>query len=184
MKITLPNLLTLIRVILIPIVVLMFLLPWEWGRHVAALLFGVASFTDWLDGYLARKWAQTSRFGAFLDPVADKLLVAASLVLIVSDQPHAWLIILAVIIIGREIMVSALREWMAELNLRAKIAVSTLGKYKTATQMLAIGFLLWRDSVWHLPVNILGWILLSVAGVLTVLSLWNYLKATWIYLRD
>ena len=116
MQLNLPTILTLLRIILIPFFIVAFYLPTEWGRSAAALLFVLAAFTDWLDGYLARKWDQTSPFGAFLDPVADKLMVAAALVLLVSDRPELLVAIPAIVIIGREIAISALREWMAEMG--------------------------------------------------------------------
>ena len=123
-----PNLLTLLRVLLIPVFILLFYLPFEWSYLAASAVFAVASLTDWLDGYLARRWEQSTPFGAFLDPVADKLMVAVALVMLVEEHASFWLTLPAVIIIGREIVVSALREWMAELGARAQVAVSNLGQ--------------------------------------------------------
>ena len=135
----LPNILTLIRVLAIPVLVLVFSLPFQWSDVCAALLFLAAGLTDWLDGYLARKLNQTSPFGAFLDPVADKLIVGVALVMLVQVHATAWLAVPAMVIVSREITVSALREWMAELGERAKVAVSQLGKIKTVTQRWPTG---------------------------------------------
>ncbi|MGD9164951.1 MAG: CDP-diacylglycerol--glycerol-3-phosphate 3-phosphatidyltransferase, partial [Chromatiales bacterium] len=130
-----PNILTLLRIVLIPVFVLLFYLPVEWARFSCALVFGIAAVTDWFDGYLARRWGQVSPFGAFLDPVADKLMVSVSLLLLVQADATPALAIPAAVIIGREITISALREWMAELGERAQVAVSVIGKFKTAVQM-------------------------------------------------
>ena len=132
-----PNILTVLRVLLIPIIILLFYLPFQWSYLAASAVFAIAAITDWLDGYLARKLQQSTPFGAFLDPVADKLMVAVALVLLVEEHSNLWLTLPAAIIIGREIVVSALREWMAELGARAQVAVSNLGKWKTAAQMVA-----------------------------------------------
>ena len=134
----LPNILTMIRVVAIPVLVLVFYLPFKWSDLCAAALFLAAGVTDWLDGYLARKLNQTSPLGAFLDPVADKLIVGVALVMLVQVHATAWLAVPAMVIVSREIAVSALREWMAELGQRARVAVSQLGKVKTVTQMTAI----------------------------------------------
>lgn len=174
-----PNLLTLFRIGLIPVFVAAFYLPLEWAHAVTAAIFALAAFTDWLDGYLARRWEQVSPLGAFLDPVADKLMVAAALVLVVQADPTPWLAVAAVVIIGREITISALREWMAEIGARAQVAVSEIGKIKTATQMLAIFLLLYRDSIFSVPVYTIGYVLLYVAVVLTLWSMSLYLIAAW-----
>jgi CDP-diacylglycerol--glycerol-3-phosphate 3-phosphatidyltransferase/cardiolipin synthase len=174
-----PTILTLGRIVLIPVFVVFFYLPAPWANIAATAIFGVAAITDWADGYLARKWDQISPFGAFLDPVADKLMVAAALVLLISHDPSPWLAIPAVIIIGREITVSALREWMAELGERAKVAVSTLGKYKTTAQMIALLLLLYRDPLLGLPTSTLGMIMLYTAALLTLWSMIIYLRAAW-----
>lgn len=137
-----PNILTVMRVALIPVFILVFYLPFSWSYWAASAVFAFASFTDWLDGYLARRLNQSTPFGAFLDPVADKLLVAVALLLLVVEHSNIWLTLPAIIIICREIMVSALREWMAELGERANVAVSNLGKWKTAAQMVALIILL------------------------------------------
>src|SRR3989338_7314848 len=137
-----PNLITVLRVALIPIFILLFSLPFPWSYWAASGVFGFAALTDWLDGYLARVLQQSTPFGAFLDPVADKLIVAVALVLLVEAHHNLWLTLPAIIIISREIVVSALREWMAEIGARAQVAVSDLGKWKTAAQMLALVILL------------------------------------------
>jgi len=175
----LPNMLTFSRIVLIPFLVLFFYLPVKWGMAAATLVFVLAALTDWLDGYLARRWDQTSPLGAFLDPVADKLMVATALVLIVQADPEFWLALPAVVIIGREIAISALREWMAELGARANVAVSEIGKVKTAAQMVAIALLIYRDDVWGLPVYTIGLVLLYIAVLLTLWSMVIYLRAAW-----
>ena len=139
---TLPNLLTLARILLIPVFIIVFYLPWVWAHVAAAVVFMVASFTDWLDGYFARKLEQMTPFGAFLDPVADKLLVASSLLLLVGAGDRGYITLPAIVIVGREIVISALREWMAEIGSRASIAVSYIGKVKTTVQMIALVLLL------------------------------------------
>ena len=176
---TLPNTLTFLRIVLIPVFILLFYLPLSWGRAACAVVFLVAALTDWVDGYLARRLGQTSPFGAFLDPVADKLIVAAALVLLVEADPRPLLSIPAVVIIGREITVSALREWMAELGARTKVGVSMVGKFKTAAQMTAIVLLLYQAPLLGIDVYTLGLILLYVAAVLTLWSMLVYLAAAW-----
>ena len=174
-----PTLLTYARIALIPVFVLVFYLPVEWSNEVATLIFGLAGITDWLDGYLARKLNQMSRFGAFLDPVADKLMVAAALVLLVQQDPTLWMAAAAVVIIGREITISALREWMAEIGKRTYVAVSRIGKYKTSVQIVALFMLIYRDSIFGIPVYTIGLGLLYVAVVLTLWSMFVYLRAAW-----
>lgn len=176
---TTPTLLTLIRIALIPVLALFFYLPWDRARAITALIFTLAAITDWLDGYLARRLNQTSAFGAFLDPVADKLMVAVALVLLVQADPTPWLAIPAAIIIGREIAVSALRERMAELGKGSAVAVSMVGKIKTTSQMVAIILLLYRDPVLDLPVQITGYGLLYIAASLTLWSMILYLLRAW-----
>lgn len=174
MKLNLPTFLTLFRVVLIPFFILSFYLPFEWTNFITTLIFFIASITDWFDGYLARKWKQTTRFGAFLDPVADKVIVAAALVL-VAEYYHTWWITLpTIVIISREIIVSALREWMAEVGSRTKVAVSWIGKVKTTAQMFALGGLLWR---YNQIMEIAAIVLLYIAAILTLWSMWQYLKA-------
>lgn len=176
---TIPNILTLMRILLIPVFVVVFYLPIEWARIGCALIFAVAGATDWLDGHLARKWEQTSPLGAFLDPVADKLMVAVALVLLVQAEPAVTLAIPAAVIIGREITISALREWMAELGARAQVAVSVVGKVKTTAQMVAITLLLFKQELLGLPIYDIGRVLIYVAAILTLWSMVIYLRAAW-----
>lgn len=183
MQLNLPTILTLLRIVLIPFFIVAFYLPTAWGREAAAALFVLAAFTDWLDGYLARKWNQTSPFGAFLDPVADKLMVAAALLLLVSDMPELMVVIPAIVIIGREIAISALREWMAEMGERAHVAVSMIGKIKTTAQMAAIFLLIYHEPVGIFPTPVVGMVLLYVAMILTLWSMFIYLKAAWPVLK-
>jgi len=174
-----PNSLTIIRILLIPVFILVFYLPYRWTHAAAAGLFTLGAITDWLDGYLARKLDQQSRFGAFLDPVADKLLVAVALVLLVQSDPRVWLAITAAIIIGREIAVSALREFMAEMGQRSRVKVATVGKIKTTAQMLAIILMIYRVPVGEVPVYAIGFVLLVIAAGLTLWSMFVYLRAAW-----
>ncbi|WP_295580933.1 CDP-diacylglycerol--glycerol-3-phosphate 3-phosphatidyltransferase [uncultured Lamprocystis sp.] len=174
-----PNLLTLLRIILIPVFVAVFYIDTPWAPYAATLTFGAAALTDWLDGYLARRLGQTSPLGAFLDPVADKLMVAVALVLLVQADPRSLLALPAIVIIGREITVSALREWMAEIGARAKVAVSAVGKFKTIAQMVSICLLLLHDSIVGPLAYGLGLVLLYVAAVLTLWSMVLYLRAAW-----
>ncbi|MEE8321965.1 MAG: CDP-diacylglycerol--glycerol-3-phosphate 3-phosphatidyltransferase [Gammaproteobacteria bacterium] len=179
-----PNSLTLLRIILIPVFILFFYIPVGWNYTAACFIFILAAITDILDGYLARKLGQTSTLGAFLDPVADKLMVAVVLVLLVQQNPSVWLALPAAVIIGREITVSALREWMAELGARSKVAVSIVGKIKTITQMVALGFLIFRNPFFGIPIFEIGLCLLYFAVVLTLLSMFQYILAAWPKLRD
>jgi len=172
-----PTTLTLLRIALIPLLTVVFYLPWHYSNLACTLIFMLAGFTDWLDGYLARKWQQETPFGAFLDPVADKLMVAIILVLIVQQQATPGLAIASAVIIGREITIASLREWMAEIGQRAQVKVSQLGKWKTTAQMLSIGMLLYRDDLLGLPVNLIGLGLLYIAAILTLWSMINYLSA-------
>lgn len=179
MQWTLPNILTLLRIILIPVLVLVFYLGAAWSYPLSAAVFGLAAVTDWLDGYLARRLQQLSAFGAFLDPVADKLMVATALVLLVQDNPAAMYAIPASIIIGREIAISALREWMAEIGERTTVAVSMIGKIKTTMQMIAILLLLYKVPLGPFPTHDVGTVLLYIAAVLTLWSMLAYLRAAW-----
>ena len=176
-----PNLLTVLRVALIPVFILFFYLPFSWSYWAASAVFALAAITDWFDGYLARRWEQSTPFGAFLDPVADKLMVAVALVLLVEEHANLWLSLPAVIIIGREIVVSALREWMAELGARAQVAVSQLGKWKTAAQMVALVILLGNPPQLMVWVG-MGYVLLIIAAALTLWSMLQYLLAAWPHL--
>ena len=177
-----PNSLTILRILLIPVFVMIFYASPEtiaphWVNLTATLVFALAAITDWLDGYLARVLDQTSAFGAFLDPVADKLMGAAALiVLVVFERVGAFI---ALIIIGREIAISALREWMAGMGERSSVAVAFLGKIKTAAQMAAILFLLYYDPIGKINVKFIGEVLINIAAFLTLLSMAYYLKAAW-----
>ncbi|MCB1925567.1 MAG: CDP-diacylglycerol--glycerol-3-phosphate 3-phosphatidyltransferase [Gammaproteobacteria bacterium] len=179
----LPNLLTLLRIVLIPVFVLVFYLPLSWAREAATMIFILAAVTDWLDGYLARRMQLVSALGAFLDPVADKLMVATALVLLLQADPKILMALAVAVIIGREIAISALREWMAEIGSRTKVAVSEIGKFKTATQMVAIILLIYRDDLWGIPVHTVGLVLLYLAVVLTLWSMTLYVRAAWPSLR-
>ena len=185
-----PTMLTWLRILMIPLFVGVFYLPTgnqqlaaipaHWVNVTATLIFAIASITDWLDGYLARKLNQTSAFGAFLDPVADKLMVAAALIVLVEFERVGAMI--ALIIIGREIAISALREWMAGEGQRSSVGVAMIGKVKTALQMIAILFLLYWDNIdvlglIDLPTKFIGQVLIAVAALLTLLSMAYYLKA-------
>ena len=174
-----PNTLTLLRIALIPVLVVVFYLPLAWSNLASTAVFGLAALTDWFDGYLARKLGQSSPFGAFLDPVADKLIVAVALVMLVQANPKWWFVIPAAVIVGREIAISALREWMAEIGERTQVAVSFIGKIKTTAQMIALLLLLYRQPLWGFPTNEVGVLLLYVAAILTLWSMVMYLKAAW-----
>jgi CDP-diacylglycerol--glycerol-3-phosphate 3-phosphatidyltransferase len=176
--------LTLLRIVLIPVLVLVFYLPYNWTNFAAALIFAFASITDWLDGWIARRYNQYSAFGAFLDPVADKLMVAIALLLTVQKHPTVWMALWAAVIIGREIAVSALREWMAELGQRATVKVATIGKVKTIVQMVALVCLLYQEPVIGLNIFLIGEWLLAAAALLTLWSGLAYLRAAWPVLRE
>ncbi len=193
-----PNIITLIRISVIPLLVIFFYLPVSWAHLAASIIFGIASITDWLDGYLARYLKQSTKLGAFLDPVADKLMVSIALVLIVAEPtfqfvsvtaaivsiPTFVITIPAAIIVAREIIVSALREWMAEVGKRASVAVSSLGKIKTAVQMVALLVLLYCDSGTNTTLVFTGYVLLYISAVLTIWSMLIYLKAAWVQLAS
>ena len=180
----LPNTLTWLRILMIPAIFVLFNLPYWWKDPAACAAFALAGITDSLDGYFARKWGLTSRLGAFLDPVADKLIVATALVLIVSGDPTSWfLVVVAIVIIGREIAVSALREWMAEIGARGRIKVSMWGKIKTIMQIVGLSFLLYRRDLLGIPIYKLGLILTGIAAVLTLWSMFLYLRLAWPELR-
>jgi len=179
MHLTFPMLLTLLRIALIPVLVLFFYLPYSWSSIAAAVVFIFAAITDWLDGYLARRMDLMTPFGAFLDPVADKLMVATALVLLVSRNPAVLFTLSAAIIIGREIAISSLREWMAEMGKRGHVQVSGLGKLKTGFQMTAISLLLFEQDLLGLPLLFIGLVLLYLSAALTLWSMWVYLHASW-----
>jgi len=179
MPLNLPNLLTWLRIILIPLFVGIFYFEKSWvsapnQNLVATIIFTVAAITDWLDGWLARKLDQTSAFGAFLDPVADKLMVAAALITLVQLERVDGII--ALIIIGRELAISALREWMAKIGASKSVAVSFLGKIKTVSQMIAIPLLLYHDRIGAFSPQRVGTWLIYIAALLTLLSMAYYLK--------
>lgn len=178
-----PNTLTAMRIGLIPVFVLVFYLPYHWSFAASAAIFTVAAATDWLDGYLARRLNQSTPFGAFLDPVADKLMVAIALVLLVERYNAWWFSLPAVVIIGREIVISALREWMAEIGKRTRVAVSSIGKIKTTAQMLAIiGFLLIAPES-NGVLQVACMLMLYGAALLTLWSMIVYLRAAWPVMR-
>jgi CDP-diacylglycerol---glycerol-3-phosphate 3-phosphatidyltransferase len=187
---TVPNILTWIRIAAIPLIVILFYAPYQWADPAAGLLFAAAGITDSLDGYLARRLNQTSRLGAFLDPVADKLVVAVALVLLLSkdatplfgmppDRARMLMALTAIVIIGREIAISALREWMAELGQRAKVAVSGIGKFKTILQIIGLSMMLYRYDLLGLPIFSIGAVLTVIAAALTLISMVSYLRAAW-----
>ena len=181
----LPNILTWLRIVAVHMVVVLFYAPYHWADPAAGLLFAAAAITDSLDGYFARRMNLTSRLGAFLDPVADKLIVAVALVLLVSkappagSDPRAIIVLAACVIIGREIAVSALREWMAEMGQRTRVAVSVLGKYKTIMQMVGLSMMLYRWDILGQPIYRIGLYLTVLAAVLTLWSMVAYLRAAW-----
>lgn len=179
MHTNLPNVLTWIRIATIPVFVWCFFSDLEFARPIAGLLFGFAAITDLLDGYAARKLGQTSKFGAFLDPVADKLMVTIALVLLVQGDPRVTVAMIAVVIIGREITVSALREWMATVGANAKVAVSWVGKMKTTFQMFGIAFMVYERPLFGIVIYPIGYWLLIIASVMTLWSMLAYLRAAW-----
>lgn len=176
MHINIPTLLTFLRIFLIPVLVALFFLPGELARTLAAIVFLVAAVTDWLDGYLARRLKQWSAFGEFLDPVADKLMVAVVLILLVQENPGVLFAIMASIIVGREITISALREWMAVLGESTRVRVAMIGKFKTVVQMAALFMLLWAQPVAGIPLYTVGYWLLATAAVLTLISMVLYVR--------
>ncbi len=181
MELNAATILTLARIVMIPILVGAFYLPFGWSNWAAMIVFSLAAITDWADGYVARRFNQMSNFGAFLDPVADKLMVAVALILLVEANPNPWFAIPAAIIIGREITISALREWMAQIGQRAQVGVQVIGKVKTTFQMTAIILLLFSEPlpVLNWPTFRIGYACLWVAAVLTIVSMIMYLNAAW-----
>ncbi len=178
-----PNTLTMTRIFVIPAFVACFFIPFDSHRYVAALIFLLAAVTDWLDGFLARYLKQTSPFGAFLDPVADKLMVASALVLLAAQYGSFWVTVAGIIIVAREIAVSALREWMAELGKRATVKVSSIGKVKTTVQMVAVLMLLSQPPVYN-GIVIVGIWGLYIAVILTLWSMCIYLQAAYREIKD
>jgi CDP-diacylglycerol--glycerol-3-phosphate 3-phosphatidyltransferase len=179
MKVTIPTAITLFRIGLIPLFVLVFYLPYAWSNIVAAAIFAIASITDWIDGYLARALKQESPFGAFLDPVADKLMVVVAIVLLVEAHPSIYIALPSVIIIAREISISALREWMAGLGNSTTVRVSFIGKAKTTTQLISLLFMIYSEPFLDLPIFEIGLLGYYAAAILTIYSMVIYLKAAW-----
>ncbi|MEO0578319.1 MAG: CDP-diacylglycerol--glycerol-3-phosphate 3-phosphatidyltransferase [Pseudomonadota bacterium] len=179
MKLNTANTLTIIRIAAIPLFVVCFYLPWSWARPAAAGIFIFAALTDLADGYIARRWNQTTAFGAFLDPVADKLIVATALVLLTAADPRLSVAIVAAIIIGREITVSALREWMASVGDRTSVAVSFVGKIKTTMQMIGLSLMIMQYDAPGMDAYTVGYVLLLIAAGLTMWSMWVYMRAAW-----
>lgn len=178
-NLNIPNLLTLLRIVLVPFLMVFYYLPVTWGQEVAAALFVIAALTDWLDGYLARNLHQGTKLGSFLDPVADKLIVAVALVLVVGRMGTAYLAIPAAVIVGREIAISALREWMAEIGKRTSVAVTQIAKFKTVVQMVALVLLLLYKPDSSLWLQWSGLVLLYIAAILTLWSMVMYVKVAW-----
>ena len=177
----LPNILTLVRIALIPLFIVVYYLPWEWSHFASAAIFGLAALTDWVDGFLARKLDQVTAFGAFLDPVADKLIVVAAIVLLLEVHSTPWFALPAIVIIGREIVISALREWMANLGVGDNVAVSMLGKIKTWIQMVAVALLLLAkpEQEWLMQI---GFVAIYVAALKPISSMIQYLRLAWPHL--
>lgn len=184
MTLNIPTILTLFRIAVIPVLIATFYLPVPGARTFSAIVFMIAAFSDWLDGYLARKLNQSSRFGEFLDPVADKLMVTTVLVMLLQENPTFLFMLSTVVIIGREITISALREWMAEIGQRTSVAVSMIGKIKTAVQMLAITLLLYKDPIFDISAHFVGLMTLYISVFLTLWSMIKYLITAWPVLRD
>jgi CDP-diacylglycerol---glycerol-3-phosphate 3-phosphatidyltransferase len=184
MRITIPTALTLFRILLLPVMVIAFYAPFSGANVAAAIIFIAAAVTDWLDGWIARRWNMGSAFGEFLDPVADKLMVAVTLFLLVQENPTPLMAVTSAIIVGREISISALREWMAEIGQRAQVRVAWLGKIKTTLQIVAIVVLLYQHDLEGLRLFHAGETLLVVASVLTIWSAIVYVRAAWPILRE
>ncbi|MDH3220013.1 MAG: CDP-diacylglycerol--glycerol-3-phosphate 3-phosphatidyltransferase [Gammaproteobacteria bacterium] len=184
MRITLPTAITLFRIALIPLFVIVFYLPFAWANVVATVVFTIASLSDWVDGYLARSMQLESPFGAFLDPVADKLMVVVVIVLIVEAHPSILVALPSIVIVAREITISALREWMAQLGSSTTVKVSFIGKTKTVLQMLALGFMIFSEPLMGLPIFEIGLAIYYVAAILTLASMIIYLRAAWPVISD
>jgi len=175
-----PNTITTSRIVLIPVFITAFYLPYEWAPALATFIFWFAAITDWFDGYLARKLNQQSALGAFIDPLADKLMVISALLLLLSKHPdNNWLLFSSLIIIWREISISSLREWMSSMGKGDVVAVSFSGKVKTMAQMIALMFLIYEQDLFGLPTYTIGIVLLVVAAILTILSMAVYIKSAW-----
>lgn len=179
MRVTLPTAITLFRIALIPLFVIVFYLPFSWANIAATAIFVVAALSDWVDGYLARSMQLESSFGAFLDPVADKLMVVVIIVLLVQANPSIYVALPSVVIVAREISISALREWMAQLGSSTTVKVSFIGKTKTVLQMVALGMMIFSEPLMGLPIFDIGLVTYYVAAILTIMSLAIYLRAAW-----
>ena len=179
MRVTLPTAITLFRIALIPLFVLVFYLPFGWANVVATIIFAIASLSDWVDGYLARSMQLESSFGAFLDPVADKLMVVVVIVLLVEANPSIFVALPSIVIVAREISISALREWMAQLGASTTVKVSFIGKTKTVAQMLALGFMIFSEPLMGFPIFQIGLGIYYLAALLTLVSMVIYLRAAW-----
>ncbi|UCB56383.1 MAG: CDP-diacylglycerol--glycerol-3-phosphate 3-phosphatidyltransferase [Thiotrichales bacterium] len=180
-----PNTLSLVRILFIPVFILVYYLPYSWSHIAATAVFAIAGITDWFDGYLARKLGQSSNLGAILDPLADKLMVVVALVLLVADNPsNNWLLFSTLIIISREILISTLREWMAVQGESKKVAVSYTGKVKTVLQIIAISLLIYKHDFLYMPTYLFGLILLVIAAFITLMSMLNYIYAARDTIRD
>ena len=179
MRLNLPTAITLFRIALIPLFVVVFYLPFGWANVAATAIFAIASLSDWVDGYLARSMQQESPFGAFLDPVADKLMVVVIIVLLVEANPSIYVALPSIVIVAREISVSALREWMAQLGSSTTVKVSFIGKAKTMSQMLALGFMIFAEPWMGLPIFQIGLAIYYLAALLTIISMIIYLRAAW-----
>jgi CDP-diacylglycerol--glycerol-3-phosphate 3-phosphatidyltransferase len=186
MPLTWPTILTLFRIALLPVMIVVFYAGFHGANVAAALVFLLAALTDWLDGYVARRFNMGSAFGAFLDPVADKLMVAVTLFLLVQENPTPLLAVTSAVIVGREITISALREWMAEIGQRTRVNVATLGKIKTVMQIVAIVVLLYQHDLPPLELKLfhVGEVLLIIAAVLTIWSALVYIRTAWPLMRD
>ena len=183
-RITIPTALTLFRIGLLPVMVIVFYAGFRGANIAAASIFLLAAITDWLDGFIARRYGMMSAFGAFLDPVADKLMVAVTLFLLVQENPTPLLAVTSAVIVGREISISALREWMAVIGQRGAIRVAMVGKVKTVMQIIAIVVLLYQHDLEPLRPFFIGETLLVIAAALTIWSGMLYVHAVWPYLRD
>ncbi len=183
MILNLPNSITFFRIALIPVFVFVFYLPFGWANIAAAAIFTLASITDWIDGYLARMLKQESSFGAFLDPVADKLMVVVAIVLLVETHPSIYIALPSIVIVAREILISALREWMAELGSRETLQVSLIGKSKTSAQLVSLTMMIYADPIYGLPTFMLGLVVYYLAAFFTLASMVNYLRAAWPVIR-
>ena len=182
-KSNIANILTLIRIACIPLMVFVFFSSLENARPLSAIIFIIAALTDWLDGWVAREFDQSSKLGAFLDPVADKLIVCIALLIIVQSDPSIINTLVAIVIVGREISISALREWMAELGERHQVSVIAFSKLKTILQMVGLSCMLYQESLLSLDLYLIGMISLIVASILTVWTMVIYLIKAWPYLQ-